>query len=141
MFVGEYSCKIDSKGRITMPSKFREQLTKPFTITKGFDNSIQLFPENEWIIKTEELKKLKDTNSSHRIYKRFISGSAVDDLEFDAQGRIKLPQALIKHSQIEKDVVVIGNNEKIEIWSKEIWDKYVDDSNENIEDIVEGIEF
>ncbi len=141
MYVEEYSCKIDSKGRITLPSKFREKLDKPFTITRGLDNSIQLFPQNEWIIETEKLKKLNSTIKAHRAYKRFITGSAEEDIECDAQGRIKIPNSLIRHANIEKNVVVIGNNEKIEIWSMENWDKYIEESVENIEDIVEGIEF
>lgn len=140
MFMGEYSCKSDSKGRITMPSKFREQLTKAFVITRGLDGCIDLYPMETWDKKMQELEKIKVTNENQRKYSRFVL-SAATELEFDGQGRINIPSSLLNHSGIKKEVVVTGSNDRIEIWAKDKWDKFISETSENIEDIVNDIDF
>ncbi len=139
MFMGEFNCKIDNKGRITLPSKFREQLVgTTFVITRGLDNCIDLFPINRWNEKMKMLENIKTTDKSQRIYARFIV-SAATELEFDSQGRINIPLSLKTYSKIEKDVVVAGSNDKIEIWSKDVWDAFMSESIENIDDIVKDL--
>lgn len=140
MFMGEFNCKIDNKGRITLPSKFREQLENTtFVITRGLDNCIDLYPMDRWNEKMKILEAIKTTNKNQRTYARFLL-SAATELEFDSQGRINIPQSLKTYSKIEKEVVVTGSNDKIEIWSKAVWDEFILGSLENIDDIVKDID-
>lgn len=139
MFIGEFNCKIDNKGRVTVPSKFREQLNGTFVISRGLDSCLSVYPLEIWKEKLEKLKHIKETVKDHRVYTRFILSGA-SELEFDAQGRINIPQSLIAYSKIAKEVVITGNNDKIEIWSKEIWDDYINSSLENIDDIVNDLD-
>lgn len=139
VFSGEFNCKIDNKGRITLPSKLREHLEgTTFVITRGLDKCIDLYPMEQWNEKTKLLATLKTTNKNHRAYMHFIL-SAATELEFDAQGRINIPQSLKSHATLVKDVVVIGNMNKIEIWSKDVWDEYIKVSIDKMGEITEDI--
>ncbi len=143
MFMGEFSCKVDNKGRLMLPIKFREALSETeFVITRGLDNCIDLFPIREWEneIVEKRLKKLNLTKKNHRHYQRFIL-SAGTKLTLDNQGRISLPASLIEHAGIEKSSVVTGSNDHIEIWSEEKWKEYITEKSGIIEDIVDEIEF
>ena len=143
MFMGEFSCRIDNKGRLMLPIKFRECLSEfEFVITRGLDNCIDLFPENIWEeeIVEKKLKKLNLTKRNHRDYQRFIL-SAATKLALDNQGRLSLPASLIYHANIVKNVIVTGNNDHIEIWSEEKWKAYISEKSGIIEDIVDEIEF
>ena len=143
MFMGEFSCKVDNKGRFMWPIKFREDLSEvEFVITRGLDNCIDLFPKNIWEeeIVEKRLKKLNLTKRNHRDYQRFIL-SAATKLVLDNQGRVNLPASLIKHANINKDAIVTGSNDHIEIWAEEKWKEYISEKNGIIEDIVDEIEF
>ncbi len=141
MFMGEFTCKVDNKGRIMLPSKFRDELgEKEFVITRGLDNCIDLFPIEEWKNIENKLKKLQTTNSKHRAYQRFVM-SAATKTELDNQGRLNIPASLIDHAQIDKKIIVTGMNEKIEIWSEELWKKYINSTGETIENLVDEINF
>ncbi|WP_068269046.1 division/cell wall cluster transcriptional repressor MraZ [Caviibacter abscessus] len=138
MFIGEFNCKMDSKGRITFPAKFREQLTDNFVITRGLDNCINLFTLEKWNEQTKQIENMKYTNKNHRAYSRFIL-SAATELNFDTQGRINIPQSLIEYSKLEKEIIVTGNIDRIEIWSKDVWNKYLEENLENIEELADDI--
>ena len=141
MFMGEYNCKIDEKGRFMLPAKFREILQEDeFVITRGLDNSIDLFPSNEWVNIENELRKLKRTDSKHRAYQRFVL-SAATKLTVDKQGRVNLPNSLVEHAKINKNIIVTGMVDKIEIWSEEVWKEYINKTESSIEEIVEEINF
>ena len=140
LFMGEYNCKIDSKGRITFPAKLREQLEgQNFVITRGLDKFIDLFPMDKWNEKMKKLENIKTTDIKQRTYVRFLL-SAATELDFDAQGRINIPQSLKTYSELEKEVVVIGQNGRMEIWSKSRWDSFMSDSLENIADIAQELD-
>ena len=140
LFMGEYNCKIDSKGRITFPAKLREQLEgQNFVITRGLDKCIDLFPMDKWNEKMKKLENIKTTDIKQRTYVRFLF-SAATELDFDAQGRINIPQSLKTYSELEKEVVVIGQNGRMEIWSKSRWDSFMSDSLENIADIAQELD-
>lgn len=140
LFMGEYNCKIDSKGRITFPAKLREQLEgQNFVITRGLDKCIDLFPIDKWNEKMKKLENIKTTDIKQRTYVRFLL-SAATELDFDAQGRINIPQSLKTYSELEKEVVVIGQNGRMEIWSKSRWDSFMSDSLENIADIAQELD-
>ena len=141
MFMGEFTCKVDNKGRMMLPSKFRDELgEQEFVITRGLDNCIDLFPIGEWKNIEDKLKKLQTTNSKHRAYQRFVM-SAATKTEFDNQGRLNIPTSLMEHAQIDKKIIVTGMNNKIEIWSEESWKKYIQNTGESIEDLVDEINF
>lgn len=138
MFIGEFNCKMDAKGRITFPAKFREQLTDNFVITRGLDNCINLFTLEKWGEQTKQIENMKYTNKNQRAYSRFIL-SAATELNFDTQGRINIPQSLIEYSKLEKEIVVTGNIDRIEIWSKDVWNKYLEENLDNIEELADEI--
>ena len=120
MFMGEYNHTIDTKGRLIIPSKFRDLLGDEFIVTKGLDGCLIVFPKNEWQIIEEKLRKLPLNNKSARKFTRFLVAGATT-CELDKQGRILLPQVLRDFAGLEKDVVLAGNLNRIEIWSKANW--------------------
>ena len=120
MFMGEYNHTIDTKGRLIIPSKFRELLGDEFIVTKGLDGCLFVFPKNEWQIFEEKLRTLPLTQKSARTFTRFFVAGATT-CELDKQGRILLPQTLREFAELEKDVVLAGNLNRIEIWSKTNW--------------------
>ena len=141
MFMGEFSCKVDNKGRLMLPVKFRDQLGEAeFVITRGLDNCIDLFPIEEWDKISRKLEELKTTKSSHRAYKRFILSGATN-LTLDSQGRLNLPSHLLEHAKITKNAAVMGSDNHIEIWSEESWNDYINEKSGIIEDIVDEIDF
>ena len=111
---------IDTKGRLIIPSKFREQLGDEFIVTKGLDGCLFVFPKNEWELFEEKLRDLPLTQKNARKFVRFFVAGA-NLCELDKQGRILLPQPLREFAQLDKDVVLSGNINRIEIWSKEKW--------------------
>ena len=120
MLTGEFNHSIDSKGRLIIPSKLRESLGEHFVITKGMDGCLFLYPDNEWKAFEEKLRALPLTNKNARTFTRFFVAGATN-CELDKQGRILVPQTLREFAGLEKEVVLTGNLDRIEIWSKEKW--------------------
>lgn len=125
MFIGEYQHALDSKNRIIIPAKFREKLGSKFVMTKGLDGCLYAYPMDEWAKLEEKLKALPLTNKDARAFVRFIFSGAAE-IEIDKQGRALIPQNLIEYAGIIKEIVTIGVLSRIEIWSKEKWNKYND---------------
>ncbi|MEA1975922.1 MAG: division/cell wall cluster transcriptional repressor MraZ [Bacillota bacterium] len=136
MFIGEYTHKIDARGRINIPSKLRENIDNKFYLTKGLDNCLFLFPEDEWKVFEEKLKILPLTNRNARAFVRMFFAGATECI-VDKQGRINISNNLIKHSQIDKEVMIIGVGQRIELWSKENWEKYNEPDNISYDEIAE----
>lgn len=135
LLTGEHNHSVDPKGRIIIPSKFREELSEGFTITKGLDNCLFLYPNNEWNQFRDNLLTLKDTtNKDARLFKRFFLGSA-ESGSLDKQGRVLLSQTLRNFAGLEKDIVLVGMLERIEIWDKARWDENNAAVEENMDDI------
>ena len=122
LLTGEYNHNIDAKGRLIIPSKFREILGEDFVITKGMDGCLSLYPNNEWKIFEEKLRTLPLTNKNARAFTRFFLGSAVDG-GYDKQGRVLISAALREFAELEKEVVLIGVLDRVEIWNKAKWDE------------------
>ena len=122
MFMGEYNHTIDTKGRLIIPSKFREQLGEEFIVTKGLDGCLFVFPQDEWQAFEEKLRTLPLTQKGARQFTRFFVAGAAS-CELDKQGRILVPATLREFAGLEKDVVLTGNINRIEIWSKEKWNE------------------
>lgn len=121
MFMGEYSHTIDVKGRLIVPSKFREKLGDEFVVTKGLDGCLFVYPNDEWKTFEEKLATLPVTNMNARKFTRFFLAGAAT-CEVDKQGRILVPAVLREFAELEKDVVFIGVSRRIEIWSKDKWE-------------------
>ncbi|MBU5438183.1 division/cell wall cluster transcriptional repressor MraZ [Tissierella sp. MSJ-40] len=136
MFIGEYQHTLDDKGRIIMPSKFREDLGDGFIMTKGLDNCLFVYPRKEWLVLEEKLKTLPLTNRDARAFIRFFFSGATECI-LDKQGRVLIPANLREHSKLDKDAVIIGVSTRIELWSKEEWDTYNDDDNLSYDSIAE----
>ncbi|MBR1968934.1 MAG: division/cell wall cluster transcriptional repressor MraZ [Clostridia bacterium] len=123
MFVGEFSHNIDSKGRIIMPVKFREQLGEHFMITKGLDGCLFVYPMDEWEKVAENLAKLPSNQKSARFLQRtFLSGAS--EAEPDKQGKVLITQPHREYAQLTKEVIIIGVSKRVEIWDAEVWKKY-----------------
>ena len=132
MLVGEFQHNIDTKGRVIMPAKFRDELGEKFVITKGLDKCLFVFSAAEW----EKLdQKLSEQSlSKGRKIQRFFYGS-MTECELDKQGRVLIPQSLRAYSEIEKDVVIVGLARRAEIWSKDEWDRQNNEFTEDSDDV------
>ena len=136
MFMGEYNHTIDAKGRLIIPSKFRETLGDAFVVTKGLDGCLFVYENKEWEKFEEKLTSLPMTSSEARKFVRFFLAGAAG-VEVDKQGRILLPLNLRTHAGLEKDVVLLGVASRIESWSKEKWESCDYD---NMDEIAEKME-
>lgn len=136
MFIGEYQHTLDPKNRVIMPSKFREKLGDSFVMTKGLDNCLFIYSSEEWSIVEEKLKSLPMTNKDARAFVRFFFAGACE-CDLDKQGRIVMPNHLKDYANIDKELVIIGVSTRIEIWSKEEWNKFNSDANISYEDVAE----
>lgn len=138
MFMGEYRHTIDSKGRLIIPVKFREGLGYSFVATKGLDNCLFLYPREEWSNLEIKLKSLPFTKADARAFVRFFFSGA-SECELDKQGRILLPPNLREYAGLDKDVVVIGVSNRVEVWSEGGWRVYSNRAGEAYEEIAEKI--
>ena len=120
MFMGEYNHTIDAKGRLIIPSKFREALGSEFVLTKGLDGCLFVFPMKEWEAFEEKLRSLPLIDKNARKFSRFFLAGA-STCELDKQGRILVPGTLREFAQMDKEGVLTGMLDRIEVWSKEQW--------------------
>ena len=126
MFMGEYNHTIDEKGRLIIPAKFREQLGKEFVITRGMDECLFVYPLDAWKAFEEKLSQLPITvDKNARMFARFFQAPATM-VELDKQGRANIPAHLRKFAGLEKDVVLTGVLDKVEIWDADKWQAYSD---------------
>lgn len=136
MMMGEFSHSIDDKGRITIPSKLRDDLQLHFIITKGMDGCLFLYPMEEWQKMEEKLKSLPMSNTNARAFARFFLAGA-HDVELDKQFRITIPPRLRDFAKIEKDTVLVGVSSRVELWARERWEQYQAESDLNYEEVAE----
>ena len=122
MLMGEYSHSLDTKGRLIMPAKLRQDIGEKFILTKGLDGCLFAFSQTEWNNFEEKLKSLPLSDKNARNFVRFfLSGST--ECEIDKQGRFLIPNNLRTAANLEKDAIIIGVGTRIEIWNKETWEK------------------
>ena len=136
MFMGEYNHTVDAKGRVIVPSKFREQLGEEFVVTKGLDGCLFVYENTEWKALEEKLHALPLTNANARKFSRFFLAGATT-CEVDKQGRILLPLVLRDFAGLDKDAVLVGVSSRIEIWSKLKWDEINNVDVDDMDDIAE----
>ena len=140
MFVGQFVHNLDSKNRITIPSKFRVKLGEKAIITVGFDRCLAIYTQEEWENLQTKLLSLNSNQSDTRKYIRFLVGSATE-CDCDNHGRVILPANLIEYSHIKKELVIRGSLNHIEIWAKEEWSHYYETASKQFEEVAEKLEF
>ncbi|WP_059170045.1 division/cell wall cluster transcriptional repressor MraZ [Bacillus sp. FJAT-27445] len=138
MFMGEYHHNIDNKGRLIVPSKLRDNLGEMFIITRGLDRCLFGYPLSEWSLIEEKLKALPLTKKDARAFTRFFFSGATES-EIDKQGRINIPAPLLDYANLQKECVILGVSNRIEIWSKQIWEEYFQESEDSFAEIAENM--
>ncbi len=136
MFYGEYQHSVDPKGRVIIPSKFREGLGEKFIVTKGLDSCLFAYSPDEWTSLENKLRALPFTDKDVRTFIRFFFSGAAE-CEVDKQGRILIPQNLREYAGLEKDIAIIGVSSRVELWNKNTWEEYNSDDNMSADKIAE----
>lgn len=135
MLKGEFEYTLDDKGRVVIPPRFRRRVGDRFVVTRGFDGCVVLYPESEWVTVEE---KLRSEPLANRQFVRYLLGSAVE-VEADKQGRFVLPPPLREHAAIQREVVVVGLINKLEIWSRERWQQYLKQTVQDEARLIDGM--
>ena len=141
MFRGRYEYAIDSKGRISIPSKFKEILSQEYDdrlVITNYDHCLVAFPYQEWALMEEKVKNLPALDKDTRAFFRFFYSSGID-CEIDKHGRLLIPQSLRDYANLQKDVVLVGSGKKIEIWNKERWEEEFRKSQENFDRVTDTL--
>lgn len=137
MFMSEYNHTIDAKGRLIIPSRFREALGEEFVVSKGMDGCLFVYANEDWNAFEQKLTSLPLINKEARQFARFFLAGAAQ-VELDKQGRILLPAGLREFAGLDKDVVLVGVGSRIEIWSREKWENINCDT--DMDDITAAME-
>lgn len=138
MLIGEFTHSIDDKGRVSLPSKFKNEMGSRVILSRGLENTISVYTENSWKEMNEKLSQLSITKEADRKFKRFMLSG--EEFDLDKQGRIRVPDFLKEYSGIDKKLVWVGLGDKAEIWAEEKWNKYISDTVSNVEDISENLD-
>ncbi len=139
-FSGEYEGKVDAKGRIVLPSKVKSKLPEAsgneIVITRGFEPCLVVYPSIEWKKIHSKVAGLNEFNAEYRRFQRnFFRGNT--EVEFDANGRFLIPKSMLKYASIEKEVIVVGIGNRMEIWDPEAYDKYLIKDQDEFSDLAE----
>lgn len=138
MFMGEYHHSLDAKGRIIIPAKFREQLGFSMIITRGLDGCLTIYTQTQWETILNQLKKLPNTKKESRMYMHMLTAKAAECV-VDNQGRVLLPTSLISEAKLEKECVIVGVVDHVEIWSEARWSEYYAKASDSFEEIAETL--
>ena len=137
MLIGEYHHSIDDKGRITIPSKIREELGYDFIITRGLDNCLFVYPKTEWENIINKYRELPNTKDARNFMRFFLSGAS--ECNFDKQGRISITSPLKNYAALIKNCIVIGVNDHLEIWSEDRWNAFMIDNEDSFSDLADEL--
>ena len=138
MFLGEYKHSLDDKSRLTIPSKFREDLGASFVMTRGLDGCLFLFPRADWSLIEQKLRAMPLTRADVRQFSRFFFSGAAE-LDLDKQGRVLVPQNLRDYAGISIECVIIGVGSRIEIWDELKWTTYADEASDGFDELAERL--
>jgi len=142
VFLGTHTPRLDDKGRLILPAKYREELAQGLVLTKGQERCLYVFPESEFGRITEALRTAPVTSKAVRDYSRVFFASASDEIP-DKQGRITIPPALRDYAALQRDCVVIGANTRLEIWDATAWETYLEQQegafSEASEEVLPGV--
>ncbi len=138
MLMGEYHHNIDDKGRLIIPSKFRVELGDKFIVTRGLEKCLFVYSLEEWNKIVKRLKALPFTSKDARNFSRFfLSGAA--ECEFDKQGRINITSPLVSYANLTTKCVIVGVNDRLEIWAEELWNNFFDENSDNLAEMAEHL--
>ena len=138
MFLGTHSPRLDDKGRLFLPARFRDDLAAGLVITKGQERCLFVFPLAEFSQLTEQMRSASTTNKAARDYLRVFFASASDEKP-DKQGRVTIPPALREYAGLSREVVVIGANTRVELWDRAAWDTYLADREQAYAELAEEV--
>lgn len=138
MYIGEYQHNLDAKGRIIIPFKFRENFGPSMIITRGLDGCLSLYSQDQWQSIIDQLKKLPSTKRESRMYMHMITAKAAE-VTLDSQGRILIPSTLMSAAQLQKECVVVGVVDHVEIWDSKVWETYYQQASDSFEDVAESL--
>ena len=139
MFMGEYHHNLDSKGRLIIPAKLRSQIDEKMVFTRGMEGCIFGYTIDTWHEIEAKLANLPLTKRNVRNFMRLFYSGAMES-DFDKQGRVNLTKTLKDHAQLEKECVIVGVSNRIEIWSQKHWDDFCEGANQNYDDIAENLD-
>ncbi|MEX1140127.1 MAG: division/cell wall cluster transcriptional repressor MraZ [Bacteroidota bacterium] len=141
-FKGRYSYSVDNKGRIALPAKLRKSVSPAandtFIITRGFEQCLFLYPQDEWNKLEDSIRNLSPSNPQHRFLVRTLLQWS-SDCQLDSQARISVPQDLLKFAGIENEVLVLGVLERIEIWNPRVYEEYMNNQPATYETVAEAV--
>ena len=141
-FKGSYEYSIDSKGRINIPAKMRKHVSPEandwFTVTRGFEKCVYIYPQDEWVKMENAIRTLSPTDGEHRFFMRVLLQHA-NDLQLDAQARITIPKELLHHAALDGEVLIIGQLEHIEVWNPKEYKKYLESQNKSYEEVAQTV--
>lgn len=138
MFFGEYSHSLDAKGRMSVPAKFRRELSGGVVVTRGLDNCLFLYTREEWEKMAQKLAKLPISQKKSRAFARLMLAGAWD-ADLDSQGRVMLPEYLRKYAKISKQVTVAGLYDRVELWDEDLWNEYKTKTEAESDEIAEAM--
>lgn len=143
-FYGRYTVLMDEKGRIALPAKFRPSIKTDkdddghFMLTKGLDGCLALYPEREWELIQERLNTLDFTRKDYRYFSRLLYSVAVP-IKLDRQGRLLIPSHLQEEARLEREILILGANRWIELWSPGGYEQYLNQYGQSYEDVAEKL--
>ncbi|MBX4200857.1 division/cell wall cluster transcriptional repressor MraZ [Candidatus Parcubacteria bacterium] len=135
MLIGQYKHTIDNKKRLALPAKFRGELGAKVIVTKGVENCLVVYTEKEWEVMSQKLGNLSISQTEARSFTRHLLASATE-VELDKLGRILVPDYLKEYSGLEKNVVICGLSNRLEIWNETKWENYSKNAEKGVEEIV-----
>jgi MraZ protein len=138
MFLGTHTPRLDEKGRLFLPAKYRDELATGLVLTKGQERCLYVFPLPEFERITEALRTAPVTAKAVRDYSRVFFASASDETP-DRQGRVTIPAALRDYAGLQRDCVVVGANTRLEIWDAQAWETYLDQQEDAFSDASEEV--
>jgi MraZ protein len=136
MFLGTHAPRLDDKGRLVLPAKFRDGLAAGLVLTKGQERSIVVWPAAEFAAYAAQLAEASRTDAAVRAFQRVLFSGAADEIP-DRQGRITVPQSLRDYAGLDRDVVVVGNGTTVEIWAEAAWSNYLAGNEDAFSDVNE----
>jgi MraZ protein len=138
VFLGTHQPRLDEKGRLFLPARFRDDLAGGLVITKGQERCLYVFPAAEFAAMTQRMAAAPVTSKAGRDYMRVLFAGASDEIP-DRQGRVMIPAALRAYAGLDRDVVVIGANTRVEIWDRATWDTYLSEQEQSFADLSEEV--
>ena len=137
MFMGEYHQKIDDKSRLTIPAKLRNELGNNFIVTRGLDGCLFIYKKETWEKIINNYQTLPNVKEARNFMRFFLSGATTIDC--DKQGRINISQPLINHANLNKDTVIIGVGDRLEVWDSAKWENLFSENEENFSEMADNL--